>query len=90
MLEDPDDLAIVQTIIDLAHNLRLSVLAEGVETADIGNRLLEMGCQGAQGYHYARPMPADEVIPWMERPRPARRRVLAPVAPRRASHASIA
>jgi diguanylate cyclase (GGDEF)-like protein len=90
MLEDPDDLAIVQTIIDLAHNLRLSVLAEGVETADIGNRLLEMGCQGAQGYHYARPMPADEVIPWMERPRPTRRRVLAPVAPRRASHASIA
>jgi diguanylate cyclase (GGDEF)-like protein len=90
MLEDPDDLAIVQTIIDLGHNLRLSVLAEGVETADAGNRLLEMGCHGGQGYHYARPMPADEVIPWMERPRPARRRVLAPVAPNRTSHASIA
>jgi EAL domain-containing protein (putative c-di-GMP-specific phosphodiesterase class I) len=64
MLTDPDDLAIVEGVIGLAKAFRRQVIAEGVETAAHGRRLLELGCECAQGYGIARPMPASEVAGW--------------------------
>jgi diguanylate cyclase (GGDEF)-like protein len=59
MAHDASDAAIVRSTIELAHNLGLRVVAEGVESADAWNRLMEMGCDLAQGFHVARPLPAD-------------------------------
>ena len=55
--------SIVQGIIRLAHALGLTVLAEGVETAEQATQLRVMGCDMAQGYHFARPLPADAAAP---------------------------
>jgi EAL domain-containing protein (putative c-di-GMP-specific phosphodiesterase class I) len=70
MLEDPDDLAIVQGVIGLAKAFRREVIAEGVETIEHGNLLLSLGCELAQGYGIARPMPAGEFPAWMASWRP--------------------
>jgi diguanylate cyclase (GGDEF)-like protein/PAS domain S-box-containing protein len=59
--EDVEDTAIVHTIIELAHTLGLEVIAEGVETEEQALLLSEMGCDLAQGYHFARPLPPDEI-----------------------------
>ena len=64
---DSDDAAIVQSTIDLAHSLNLTVVAEGVETAATWNKLREFGCDQAQGYHLARPMPAQKLTGWLLR-----------------------
>ena len=61
-----EDAIIVHAIIDLAHNLDLSVVAEGVEDERTMNLLIEYGCDSAQGYHFSRPLPAEEVQPWLE------------------------
>ena len=58
---DPDDAAIVATIISLAHSLRLSVVAEGVETAEQLEFLRSHGCDAMQGYYFSKPLPAEEV-----------------------------
>ncbi|MBI5109228.1 MAG: EAL domain-containing protein [Rhodocyclales bacterium] len=67
MLNDPDDLSIVDSIIGLAASFRRQVIAEGVETIAHGTLLLRLGCDLAQGYGIARPMPAAEVPLWLER-----------------------
>jgi diguanylate cyclase (GGDEF)-like protein/PAS domain S-box-containing protein len=60
MTEPGDHIEIVKTIITLAHALRLDVVAEGVETPEQASALRALGCEHAQGYHYARPLqPAD-------------------------------
>lgn len=64
MLDDPDDLAILEGIISLAEAFRRNVIAEGVETVEHGEMLLQLGCDLAQGYGIARPMPADQLIQW--------------------------
>ena len=64
MLCDPDDQAILQGIMGLAGAFRRDVIAEGVETVAHGSLLLQMGCELAQGYGIARPMPAQEVPGW--------------------------
>ncbi|HEX2173647.1 MAG TPA: EAL domain-containing protein, partial [Dehalococcoidia bacterium] len=64
MKSDENDLLIVQSIIDLAHNLGLEVVAEGVETADTEEMLKLLGCDFVQGWHRGRPVPAKE-IPWL-------------------------
>ncbi|MBY0463498.1 MAG: EAL domain-containing protein, partial [Burkholderiales bacterium] len=64
MLEDPDDLAILQGVIDLSAAFKREVIAEGVETAAHGNALLQLGCEQAQGYGIARPMPPDLIVAW--------------------------
>ena len=60
LASDPDDAAIVRAIIQMAHSLGLRAIAEGVETAELLQQLRGFGCDEAQGYHYARPMPAAE------------------------------
>jgi EAL domain-containing protein (putative c-di-GMP-specific phosphodiesterase class I) len=62
---DVDDAALVQAAIDLGHNLGLTVTAEGVETEDQVAALRALGCDTAQGFYFARPMPATEVAAWM-------------------------
>ncbi|WP_173983254.1 EAL domain-containing protein [Magnetospirillum sp. SS-4] len=64
---DPEDAAIIQTIIALARILRLDVVAEGVETDGQLAFLSELGCDVVQGYHYSRPLPADEYVGWLRR-----------------------
>ncbi|WP_425464973.1 EAL domain-containing protein [Paenibacillus thermoaerophilus] len=53
--------SIVTTILALARNLRLNVVAEGVEKSEQAAYLLEQGCEEAQGYYYSRPLPAEDV-----------------------------
>ena len=62
---DPDDAAIVRAIIQMAHSLGLRAIAEGVETAELLQQLRGFGCDEAQGYHYARPMPAAEAARYL-------------------------
>ncbi len=69
--------AIVRSTIDLGHHLGLEVVAEGVETEEQLRELRTLGCDGAQGFHLLRPLPADEVAVWLHEraralgPRPA-------------------
>lgn len=59
--ESRRDIAITEAIIAMAHRLELHVVAEGIETAEQERLLLEHGCDEAQGYLYARPMPAADI-----------------------------
>lgn len=70
MLTDHEDLAIVKGVIGLAKAFHREVLAEGVETVAIGIKLLELGCELAQGYGISRPMPAEAVPAWLAQWRP--------------------
>ena len=63
--DDPSKAAIVRAALDLGHNLRLQVVAEGVEDRQTWDLLLALGCDMAQGYFMARPMPAEAVLPWL-------------------------
>ena len=60
------DAVIVRSIVDLAHNLSVRVVAEGVEDAATMDMLSDYGCDEAQGYHFARPMPGPELVGWLE------------------------
>lgn len=64
MMGDPGDLAIVQGVIGLARSFGYRVIAEGVETIEQGQMLLQLGCSQAQGYCIARPMPLADFIAW--------------------------
>ena len=59
--EDIEDTAIVGMVIDLAHTLGMEAVAEGVETEGQAGVLEEMGCDMAQGFHFARPLPPEAV-----------------------------
>jgi diguanylate cyclase (GGDEF)-like protein len=65
MLDDPRDKSIVKAAIDLAHNLDLHVVAEGIEQQGMQDSLTDMGCDYGQGYHIARPMPEDALKQWL-------------------------
>ena len=67
MEKDDDDAKIVRSTIDLAHNLGLSVVAEGVESAIVYNRLKDLRCDEAQGYFMGKPMPAADFSVWRTR-----------------------
>jgi EAL domain-containing protein (putative c-di-GMP-specific phosphodiesterase class I) len=65
MLVDRDDLHLVSAVIGLAKAFGLGVIAEGVETMEHGAMLMRLGCDLAQGYGIARPMPAEDVLSWV-------------------------
>ncbi|GIG58182.1 GGDEF-domain containing protein [Longispora fulva] len=70
MSTDEDDASIVRSIIELAGALGLRVVAEGVEDERTWRWLVAHGCHVAQGWFYARPMPADELPRWLAKYRP--------------------
>jgi EAL domain-containing protein (putative c-di-GMP-specific phosphodiesterase class I)/GGDEF domain-containing protein len=73
---DEREQTLVRSMIALAHDLDYRVVAEGVETAAAGDRLVEWGCDEAQGYFYGRPMAAQAFESWLRaygRPREPRR-----------------
>jgi diguanylate cyclase (GGDEF)-like protein/PAS domain S-box-containing protein len=70
MLDDADDLAIVESIIGLANAFQRSVIAEGVESPAHGALLMRLGCNLAQGYGIAKPMPEDQLPDWVAQWRP--------------------
>ncbi|AFY81958.1 EAL domain-containing protein [Oscillatoria acuminata] len=61
MVEGDQNSAIVKTIIALAHNLKMDVIAEGVETAEQLAQLRSLGCECGQGYFFAKPLPAEQI-----------------------------
>jgi diguanylate cyclase (GGDEF)-like protein/PAS domain S-box-containing protein len=65
MHSDDNDAIIVRSTIDLAHNLGLRVVAEGVESQEDWDLLAILGCDSAQGYHMCRPLPAEELSRWL-------------------------
>ncbi len=66
LMTDDQNRAIVQTTIELAHNMKLKVVAEGVEDEDTLRQICDMGCEEAQGYYLSKPVPATELIDWLE------------------------
>ncbi len=67
MATDSDDTIIVRSTVELAHNLGLSVVAEGVETAAILEQLRALGCDEAQGYYLSRPIPVPAFLEWLRK-----------------------
>ena len=66
MANDKKDESIVKAAVDLAHTLSLKVVAEGVEDEKTFDILAEMGCDYAQGFYIAEPMPCDDLMKWMQ------------------------
>lgn len=66
LLQGGDDATLISAIVGLAAAFRRHVLAEGVETSEQAARLLELGCDRAQGFGIARPMPAQDVLAWAQ------------------------
>jgi EAL domain-containing protein (putative c-di-GMP-specific phosphodiesterase class I) len=71
MAAHDDDAYIARAIVDLSHNLGLEVVAEGVEDRHTLRLLTMMGCDLAQGYYLGRPLPADDLMAWVEQSRSA-------------------
>lgn len=65
MLDDAENVRIIHSVIGLARSFDRHTLAEGVESFEHGRMLLELGCEMAQGYVIARPMPASDVPGWL-------------------------
>ena len=63
---DPQDKAIVKTIVDLANNLQLATVAEGVETEAQAQVLRQLGVYELQGFLFAKPLPAQEFVHWLQ------------------------
>jgi EAL domain-containing protein (putative c-di-GMP-specific phosphodiesterase class I) len=61
------DATIVRSIIDLAHNVGVQVVAEGIEDEETMKLLVEYGCDQAQGYLFSRPLPAEDLLAWLAR-----------------------
>ncbi|MDB5934961.1 MAG: hypothetical protein JWQ01_2305 [Massilia sp.] len=66
MTSDPDAAAIVKAMIELAHSMRIKVVAEGTETKEIWDALKRLDCDEAQGYYISPPLPAHEFRSWLE------------------------
>ena len=66
MLDDENDAIIVRSTIDLAHNLGLIVVAEGVENQEVLLRLRTLKCDVAQGYNISKPLPSKKLMEWLE------------------------
>jgi diguanylate cyclase (GGDEF)-like protein/PAS domain S-box-containing protein len=66
ILDDKDDLALVEAVIGMGRVFNRKIVAEGVETVEHGVLLMRLGCDFAQGYGIAKPMPAEHVLDWAE------------------------
>jgi len=66
MLNQPDDQAIIEGVVGFTRAFQREVIAEGVESVEHGAMLLHLGCELAQGYGIARPMPANELPAWVK------------------------
>ncbi|MDP3517577.1 MAG: EAL domain-containing protein [Pseudohongiella sp.] len=67
MIDSKDDIAIIQSFINISKVFELDTIAEGVETTEQRNMLLDMGCQYAQGYLISRPLPVAAFEHWMDK-----------------------
>lgn len=67
VLSDPNDTAIARTVVALAQNLGLGVIAEGVETEKQRDFLADCGCQAYQGYYFSRPLPIEDFEAYAQR-----------------------
>jgi diguanylate cyclase (GGDEF)-like protein len=67
MAEDEQGAALVRSTIDVARNLSLEVVAEGVETKEVWTQLSALGCDSAQGFYLSRPLPSADFASWLER-----------------------
>ncbi|HAJ70743.1 MAG TPA: PAS domain S-box protein [Methylophilaceae bacterium] len=72
MLNDADDLAVVSSIITLCREFNRGVIAEGIESIEQGTKLIDLGCDFAQGHGIAKPMPANKVAKWVQSNSPFR------------------
>jgi diguanylate cyclase (GGDEF)-like protein len=70
MAHDENDDVIVRSTIELGHNLGLQVVAEGVETQETWNRLVDLGCDTAQGFYLSRPLPKIVLDDWLRKRMP--------------------
>jgi diguanylate cyclase (GGDEF)-like protein len=66
LLDDPNDFSIIDGVISLAEAFDREIIAEGVETTEHGLMLMVMGCDSAQGYGIARPLPAHDFTLWLD------------------------
>ncbi len=66
MMANKDDMVIVRSTIDLAHNMGLIVVAEGVVSQAIWDELKALNCDKAQGFHISKPMSAPRLIHWVD------------------------
>lgn len=64
MVDNPDSAVIVRSTVELGHNLNLEVVAEGVESQAVWDRLADLGCDVVQGYYVSMPMPAEQFTEW--------------------------
>ncbi|VAW72541.1 diguanylate cyclase/phosphodiesterase (GGDEF & EAL domains) with PAS/PAC sensor(s) [hydrothermal vent metagenome] len=78
MMSDDNSAVIIRVMIDLAHNIGLTVVAEGIELQDHWDLLEILGCDFGQGYHIARPQPEDNFIAWLHAHMAERKRVRVP------------
>ncbi|MES2261645.1 MAG: EAL domain-containing protein [Pseudomonadota bacterium] len=67
MENDIGDTKIVRSTIDLGHNMGLRVVAEGIESEAVWRLLARMGCDQGQGYFMSRPIPADQLVGWLDK-----------------------
>ena len=67
MLTSGESETIVRSMIGMAHGLNKTIVAEGVENQAVWDRLAQMGCDHAQGYHVSRPLPADQLLTFVKR-----------------------
>jgi diguanylate cyclase (GGDEF)-like protein len=63
---DPRKAVIVKSTIELAHELNLRTVAEGIEDAETLERMLELGCDRAQGFHLSKPLPSEDLLRWWD------------------------
>jgi EAL domain-containing protein (putative c-di-GMP-specific phosphodiesterase class I) len=66
LVNDGNSVVIVRSTIDMAHELGLNVVAEGVETSDAFKLLSNLGCDAIQGFYIAKPMPIEDMMQWMQ------------------------
>jgi diguanylate cyclase (GGDEF)-like protein len=91
LTSDRSDQAIVRTILELARNLAIPVVAEGVEDVATSDMLKGMGCPAGQGYLFAKPMANADMLAWLDERQPRQRGVIVQMSPARdASLASSA